>query len=170
MKKISRTFRIPADLVERFDRAADVMNIDRTEVVVKAIRKFVESVEAGQIWGTEKPVSVDSITAPELGECDVFRGVLMTEEGEPLYKLKTDIRVLDFERTSWEGDKRVGYDIFQQATAYLDFKERKCRIEYKVRWVDGVVESRDVEFPIAWKETESEIDIRLHVFPAKDKQ
>lgn len=43
--KVIRTFRIPASLVERFDRAAAEAEIDKTQVVVDAIRKFVEEHE-----------------------------------------------------------------------------------------------------------------------------
>lgn len=45
MKRITRTFRIPADLVERFDRAAELDGLDKTEVVVKAIQDYVAYVE-----------------------------------------------------------------------------------------------------------------------------
>ena len=43
--KISRTFRIPADLVYKFDRAAEALGTDKTRVVVEAIQKFVEKYE-----------------------------------------------------------------------------------------------------------------------------
>ena len=48
MKKITRTFRIPADLVERFDRAAEKAGVDKTLVVESAILDFCERVESGE--------------------------------------------------------------------------------------------------------------------------
>jgi hypothetical protein len=48
MKKITRTFRIPADLVERFDRAVELAGVDKTLVVESAILDFCERVEAGE--------------------------------------------------------------------------------------------------------------------------
>lgn len=45
MRKVSRTFRIPSDLVDRFDQAAEYAEVDKTVVVVNAIEKFVEGVE-----------------------------------------------------------------------------------------------------------------------------
>lgn len=51
MTRILRAFRIPADLVERFDRAAAQAGVDKTAVIESAILEFCERVEAG-----EKPV------------------------------------------------------------------------------------------------------------------
>ena len=48
MKKITRTFRIPADLVERFDRASELAGVDKTLVVESAILEFCERIEAGE--------------------------------------------------------------------------------------------------------------------------
>jgi len=45
MKKILRTFRIPADLVEKFDQVAQQEEVDKTSVVVEAINKFVKENE-----------------------------------------------------------------------------------------------------------------------------
>jgi len=51
MTRILRAFRIPAGLVERFDRAAAQAGVDKTAVIESAILEFCERVEAG-----EKPV------------------------------------------------------------------------------------------------------------------
>jgi len=48
-RKITRTFRIPADLVERFDRAAELVEVNKTDVVVKAIEDFVLRVEREKV-------------------------------------------------------------------------------------------------------------------------
>lgn len=45
MAKVSRTFRLDKELVERFDKAVTEQNIDKTQVVTEAIKKFVEAVE-----------------------------------------------------------------------------------------------------------------------------
>lgn len=44
-RKITRTFRIPADLVERFDRAAELAKVNKTDVIVKAIEDFIRETE-----------------------------------------------------------------------------------------------------------------------------
>lgn len=48
MKRITRTFRLPASLVERFDRAAAQAGVDRTTVIESAIVEFCERIEAGE--------------------------------------------------------------------------------------------------------------------------
>ena len=48
MKRITRTFRLPADMVERFDRAAAQAGVDRTTVIENAIIEFCERVETGE--------------------------------------------------------------------------------------------------------------------------
>lgn len=48
-RKITRTFRIPADLVERFDRAAELAGINKTDVIVKAIEDFVLKTEREKV-------------------------------------------------------------------------------------------------------------------------
>ena len=48
-RKITRTFRIPADLVERFDQAAELVGVNKTDVVVKAIEDFVLLVEREKV-------------------------------------------------------------------------------------------------------------------------
>lgn len=48
MKRITRTFRLPADLVDRFDRAAAQAGVDKTLVVESAIVEFCERIEAGE--------------------------------------------------------------------------------------------------------------------------
>lgn len=56
MKKIPRTFRIPADLVERFDQAAAKIGIDKTAVIESAIQDFCERVELGETPNFRKVV------------------------------------------------------------------------------------------------------------------
>lgn len=48
-RKITRTFRLPADLVERFDRAAELARINKTDVIVKAIEDFVLKTEREKV-------------------------------------------------------------------------------------------------------------------------
>src|SRR5690606_13525275 len=48
-RKITRTFRIPADLVERFDRAAELAGVNKTDVVIMAIEDFVLRVEREKV-------------------------------------------------------------------------------------------------------------------------
>lgn len=48
-RKITRTFRLPADLVERFDRAAELAKVNKTDVVIRAIEDFVLRVERGKV-------------------------------------------------------------------------------------------------------------------------
>src|SRR5690554_1131547 len=48
-RKITRTFRLPADLVERFDQAAELVGVNKTDVVVKAIEDFVLRVEREKV-------------------------------------------------------------------------------------------------------------------------
>src|SRR5690606_20463563 len=48
-RKITRTFRIPADLVERFDRAAELAGVNKTDVIVKAIEDFVLKTEREKV-------------------------------------------------------------------------------------------------------------------------
>ena len=48
-RKITRTFRIPADLVERFDRAAELAKVNKTDVVIMAIEDFVLRVEREKV-------------------------------------------------------------------------------------------------------------------------
>ena len=60
--KVTRTFRIPTSLVERFDRAAAEAEIDKTQVVVDAIRKFVEEHEKNvmqRIAGKKVDIDLD---------------------------------------------------------------------------------------------------------------
>lgn len=42
MKKVLRTFRISADLVEQFDQVAQQEDVDKTSVIIEAIEKFVK--------------------------------------------------------------------------------------------------------------------------------
>ena len=48
-RKITRTFRLPADLVERFDRAAELAKVNKTDVVIMAIEDFVLRVEREKV-------------------------------------------------------------------------------------------------------------------------
>src|SRR5690554_127564 len=48
-RKITRTFRIPADLVERFDRAAELAKVNKTDVIVKAIGDFIRETEREKV-------------------------------------------------------------------------------------------------------------------------
>lgn len=41
MRKVSRNYRIDADLIERFEKTAEYAKVDKTSVVVEAIRQFV---------------------------------------------------------------------------------------------------------------------------------
>jgi len=164
MKKILRTFRIPADLVERFDQAAESVGIDRTEIVVQAIRDFVERVEAGGFWNTDKPVTVTSLYAPELGKCELSRSVLVDEDSRPITKLYTSLKVLNHERTVAIDGDAVRYDI-ERAYADIDFKARKCKVKYSVCWIGGLVEQRTAEFAIDWSWTNREYDVAIQIFP-----
>jgi Predicted transcriptional regulator len=164
MKKIPRTFRIPADLVERFDQAAEITGVDRTEVVVQAIREYVERVEAGNFWNTDKPVTITSFYAPELGKCELSRSVLIDEDGRPTVKLYTPLKVLNHERTAMIDGDAVRYDI-ERAYADIDFKARKCKVKYSVCWIGGLVEQRTAEFAIDWSWTNREYDVAIQIFP-----
>lgn len=46
MRKVSRTFRLDPELIERFDKAAMHANVDKTKIVEDAIEKFVIEQEA----------------------------------------------------------------------------------------------------------------------------
>jgi len=164
MKKILRTFRIPADLVERFDQAAESVGIDRTEIVVKAIRDFVERVEAGGFWNTDKPVTVTSFYVPELGKCELSRSVLVDEDSRPITKLYTSLKVLNHERTATIDGEEVRYDI-ERAYADIDFRARRCTVKYSVCWIGGLVEQRTAAFTIDWSWTEREYDVAIQIFP-----
>ena len=48
MRRIQRAYRLPADLVERFDRAAEKVGVDKTLVIECAIVDFCERVESGE--------------------------------------------------------------------------------------------------------------------------
>lgn len=150
MKKITRTFRIPADLVERFDRAAEKEGINKTEVVVEAIRKFVERVENDQFWG-DRFVYVGWLFAPELGKCQVHQAYLTVEKH--IRSGSFPITVLNHERKTEVDGEMVRYDI-ENARVFIDFEEKVCRAQYYVCWIGGLVEKREIEFPITWTETE----------------
>lgn len=164
MKKIPRTFRIPADLVERFDQAAAQAGVDRTSVIESAILEFCERIEAGGFWNTDKPVTVTSLYAPELGKCELGRSVLVDEDSRPITKLYTSLKVLNHERTATIDGDAVRYDI-ERAYADIDFKARRCTIKYSVCWIGGLVEQRTAEFAIDWSWTDREYDVAIQIFP-----
>ena len=164
MKKITRTFRKPANLVERFDQAAEETGIDRTEVIVQSIQKFVERVEAGKLWNTDKLVIVEWLYAPELGKCALHNQALIDEEGNNTNRKHSSLQVLNCERTAVIDGKKVRYDI-ENAYADIDFINKKCKVTYFVRWIGGLVEKRSAEFAISWKTEERDVEMAIEVFP-----
>lgn len=153
MKKVMRSFRIPADLVERFDRAAEARGVDKSEVVVKAIEKFVQEVEAGILFDPNKLAVVDVLYAPELGKCAVYNGELRDINGEPITATWCSLKPLNRERVADIDGKKVRYDI-ENARAYIDFSARKCTVQYRIAWIGGEVENKTIEFPIRWSKAE----------------
>lgn len=154
MKKVMRSFRIPADLVERFDRAAEIRGVDKSEVVVKAIEKFVQEVETGMLFDPDKIVVVNELYAPELGKCIVYNSELRNLDGEPITRKWCTLKPLNRERTAEINGKQVRYDI-EDARAYFDFPAKKCTVEYRTVWIGGEVEKKTLEFPIRWTETKA---------------
>jgi len=71
-RKITRTFRIPADLVERFDRAAELAGVNKTDVVIMAIEDFVLRVEREKVMNEInqyiKYVKFGNVLREKLGE------------------------------------------------------------------------------------------------------
>ena len=166
MTKIMRSFRLPADLVERFDKAAEVAAIDKTEVVEKAIRNFVEKIENGDFWGTEKLVVTDWLYAPELGKCQVVDGEMYDHDNETVLVRKwCSLKVLNYNRETEIDGKMVRYNI-EDAEARFDFKEKKCTAKYRVAWIGGLVETKTIEFPIKWNTREDDMFVRVTVSQA----
>ncbi|TMZ69986.1 ribbon-helix-helix protein, CopG family [Klebsiella pneumoniae] len=143
--KVTRTFRIPSDLVERFDRAAEEAGIDRTKVVVDAIERFVERHEQKQLFG-QSFVALAEIYAPELGLCKIGTGG-SGEAGETV--LQASVYPLKPDRKKEIDGEEVAYRI-DNAFATVDFKNKICTITYRKFWIGGKVEDDEVSFSITW--------------------
>ena len=158
--KISRTFRIPADLVDRFDRAAEALGIDKTQVVVEAIQKFVEKYEAGQLFDREL-VYIDRIYVPELGLCEIHdgRGRRIPEGKTKLYR---GIKALNNERKTEINGKPASYTI-ERAGISLDFKNRVAAVDFMKCWIGGLVEEEKITFSFVWEEEYEEDDFSSEI-------
>lgn len=167
MSKITRTFRIPAELVDRFDRAAEKEGVDKTEVVVKAISKFVDRVENDHFWG-DRHVCVSSLYAPEIGNCQVHNAYLTIDRH--IRRGTFSIKVLNHERKAEIDGESVRYDI-ENASAFIDFEKKIARVEYYMVWIGGLIEKRTIEFPIGWIEQTNDVGIvELTIFPKQDAE
>lgn len=161
MKKVMRSFRLPADLVERFDRAAEADGVDKTEIVVQAIQQYVDLHELHGEFG-DSYIHIGDIYIPELGKCYIGSG-LIGDQTSGSFTMK----VLNNERKDDEG---YSYRI-DHAMASVDLAQHTCRVTYKKVYVGGYVEDGEpIEYQIRWtarKPWQTDAVTELTIMPAK---
>lgn len=52
-KKVSRLYRLPADLVQWLDQAADAYKVDRTALVVRAISELRDRIKPPSVYRSD---------------------------------------------------------------------------------------------------------------------
>ena len=78
-------FRLPDDLVEKADVAADVTHRDRTAIVVEALRRYLEDVEQDERF---REAVVELYLEDEVG-FDVLKQVVGVQDAEALRASKS---------------------------------------------------------------------------------
>lgn len=145
MAKITRTFRLDQELIDRFDKASELTGIDKTKVVTEAIQKFVEAVEMKKFWDTDNLVMVTEIFAPVIGRAAVANGE--ANFNNDLKVIQSSLRDFNSQRKDDNGT-RCNID---NAFAIIDFENKLCTVEYKEIWIGGSVENKEIKFPIRWE-------------------
>lgn len=164
MAKITRTFRLDQELVERFDKAAEQAGVDKTSVVTEAIQKFVEAVEMKTFWNTDNLVMVTEIYAPVIGRAAVAHGE--ANLNDDLKVIQSSLRDYNSHR---KDDNGTRYNI-DNVFAVIDFESKLCTIEYKEIWIGGAVESKEIKFPIRWEEKKGQLAEITEITVFEDKK
>jgi hypothetical protein len=144
MAKLSRTFRLEQDLVERFDKAADLMGVDKTSVVDEAIGKFVSSVEAKGSKEQNRTIyekkaksigyfKLSDVYIPFLGKCSCDSLIEVTESDI----VNAGVSVMRIERKDDEGTR---FNISPYINIEVDFNNMTLSGGYHKDWIGGLVE------------------------------
>lgn len=117
--------------------------------------------DMSKFWNTGNAVILKDLLAPFIGKARVDAPLNLNED---IKVLDTEIRVYNSERKDEEGTR---YDI-SNAFAIIDFENKTCHIDYKVNWIGGLIEGKEITFPIEWHKSNDKIGItEITVFERK---